>query len=227
VLTDDQIQIRDILMTTITLYADQIAALASSDKDKSLDKNSQDLASQINALAKQGGMKNMSIASDVESAVIAISQMILDWKIYSDIKAAATAMDPWLTKIVAALQVENTNSARAIDSKVGGVELTLRPVVAKVQRGDVAARFFYLVQARSIMQGVNPLGSAPVVESPGEIEPRRVPATAAAQLNAALDAVVKANQAIANASTGGIVAAVNDLIARAQAARTMQAALNK
>jgi hypothetical protein len=39
--------------------------------------------------------------------------------------------------------------------------------------------------------------------------------------------VLNANNAIANAGSGGIVAAVNDLIARAQAAQTINAALSK
>jgi hypothetical protein len=94
-------------------------------------------------------------------------------------------------------------------------------------RADPTARFFYLVQAHAIMQGVNPLGSAPIAESAGAIEPSRIAEKEAALLNAALDAVVRANQAIQNATTGGTVAAVNDLIARAQAAQAMQAALLK
>jgi len=50
----------------------------------------------------------------------------------------------------------------------------------------------------------------------------------AQQINGALDALVTANNAIANASTTGcLVAAVSDLVARAQAAQTMVAALKK
>jgi hypothetical protein len=228
VLTDAQIQNRQILMTTITLYADQIAALASSDNDKSLDRDSRDLARKINAVAKRGWLKNISTAGEVEGAVIAIAQMVLDPRIYSDIRAAAQAMDPWLRKLVVALQNENsTIAANPITSKLGGVESTMRTVTAMAPRADPTARFFYLVQARAIMQGVNPMGSAPVAESAGAIEPTRVADKEAALLNAALDAVVRANQAIQNATTGGTVAAVNDLIARAQAAQAMQAALIK
>jgi hypothetical protein len=50
----------------------------------------------------------------------------------------------------------------------------------------------------------------------------------AQQINVALDALLTANNAIANASsTGCLVAAVTDLVTRAQAAHTMVAALQK
>ncbi len=197
-----------------------------SDNDKTLDANSQNLASQINALAKQGGFQNLPIASAVESSVIGISQWILDQKVSSDIRAAAKAMDQSLTKVIETLKEENSNLQVAIDSKTSGIETTLRSAIGNARGDDVAARFFYLIQARSIIQGPNPSGSIPVTQSAGATIPPQVPTTSAAQLNAALD-VVKANQAIANASTGGIVAAVNDLTARAQAAQAMRVALNK
>lgn len=227
VLTDDQLERRQVLMVAITLYADQMAALATSDNDKSLDANSQNLASKINALAKQGGVKDLSIASEVESAVIAISQMVLDWKVQSDIKMTAKNMDPQLSKIIDAIKSENTNFAAAIDGKMEAVEVTIRPIVATAPHNATTARFFSVVQARSVLQSANPFGLPPLAATPAALDPSLVPDVAAAQLNSALDGVAKANQAIANSSTGGIVAAVNDLIARAHAAQAMQIALNK
>jgi hypothetical protein len=49
----------------------------------------------------------------------------------------------------------------------------------------------------------------------------------AEKLNAALDALVTANAALANPARGGIVASVNELVARAKDAETLYSALNK
>ena len=51
------------------------------------------------------------------------------------------------------------------------------------------------------------------------------PLNAAKQVNAALEAVVNANDALANAGTGGAVAAVNDLVVRARHAKDILSAL--
>jgi hypothetical protein len=64
-------------------------------------------------------------------------------------------------------------------------------------------------------------------DSTGTSDPVVDPSVAVSQLNAALDGLVSANNAIANAGVGGINAAVADLVSRAQAARTFQAALGK
>jgi hypothetical protein len=61
----------------------------------------------------------------------------------------------------------------------------------------------------------------------GGVDLKSDPANVAQQLNATLDGVVNANRAIAADGTGGIIAAVNDLIARAKKAQTIQSALNK
>jgi hypothetical protein len=48
VLTDDQIRIRQALMDALTLYADNMVTLASSDDNKTLDSNSQKLSGTLN-----------------------------------------------------------------------------------------------------------------------------------------------------------------------------------
>jgi adenine/guanine phosphoribosyltransferase-like PRPP-binding protein len=53
------------------------------------------------------------------------------------------------------------------------------------------------------------------------------PGNVAKQLNAALDAMVTANDALANAGTGSVVAAVSDLVARGQSVNAMVTALGK
>lgn len=211
ILDDGQIKIRQLLMDSLTLYADKIQALATDDNNKKLDENSQNLATQINSLAKQGGLKNLSLASSVEAAVFAISDMVLEQVIFCDIKVAAKSMDSHLVQIVGALKRENNTFSIGIESKLDGIALKIRTAMAKQlnQNGTVAEKLFQVVTAHDILQKADPHQAD------------------ASQLNNALDAVVNSNRAIANAGTGGIIAAVNDLIQRAQAAQKVQETLSK
>ncbi|MBV8157053.1 MAG: hypothetical protein JO278_05320 [Dyella sp.] len=226
VLEDKEIQKRQALMDAIDLYADKMAAIAGSDDDKTLSANAQKVASQLNGLAKQHGLPGGAIAADVEAAVIAISQMALDQRRYRDLKTAATDMAPHLSKVVDTLKKENTAFAAALASKVEGIEPKLRSIIASTHDSRGQMSFFDVVAARQILQGVSPLGSAPLTATSANVASGMNPASVAAQLNGTLDAVVSANDAIAHAGTGGIVAAVNDLVARAKSAQAVQAALS-
>ncbi|MGA2223597.1 MAG: hypothetical protein ABSH41_04045 [Syntrophobacteraceae bacterium] len=221
ILTDDQIKTRQALMDAITLYADKMAALASRDDSKTLDTNSQKLASNINNMAKQHQFSALPVAADVEAAIIGISDMVLDQKKFAEIKKAARDMQPDLQTVVMTLQKENIIFAQGIASKIDRIEAALRPLVAaEKQRGMVS--FLDLLEARRILQSANPFSTTSLAADPDK-DPQNV----ALQLNKALDAVLNANKAIASAGTGGIIASVNDLIARAQAAQSIQTALNK
>lgn len=211
IIDDKQIKVRQLLMDSLTLYADKIQALATNDNNKKLDENSQNLATQINSLAKQGGLKNLSLASSVEAAVIAISDMVLEQVIFSDIKVAAKSMDSHLVQIVDALKQENSNFSKGIESKLDGIELKLRTGMASQlnKNATVAEKLFQVATAHDILQKADPHQAD------------------ASQLNNALDSVVNSNHSIAHAGTGGILAAVNDLIQRAQAAQKVQEALSK
>ena len=146
--------------------------------------------------------------------------MALDQRGFRDIKEAAHQMGPQLEAVVEALKAENTDAAAGIASKLGGVQLILRQVVASAHVTPGPMGFFDVVAARQMLQAADPL-------NPNE-PPAAAAATAwntATRVNAALDAVVNVNQAIANAGTGGIVAAVNELVARANDAVAIHAAL--
>ncbi len=227
ILTDDQLKIRQALMDALVLYADNMAALATSDDNKKLDANSQKLAGALNSMATAHGFTNLQIATGVEAAIIAIANMKVDQMRFSEIKRAAADMQQHLESVVSSLKAENTNFAVGIASKVDGVELELRAVVAgtRSQRGGMS--FFDVVEARRIMQSVNPFSVIPLTATRGAADPKTDPQNVAVQLNATLDAALNANNAIANAGTGGIIAAVNNLIAHAQTAQAIQAALNR
>ena len=227
ILDDKEILIRQALMDSITLYADKMVALATSDSDKSLDANAQKLAGRINGLAKQGGFSDLSLASGVQSAIIAISEMALDQKRFDNLRESASAMAPHLKSVVDALKSENVNFAYGIAGKTAGVEGYLREVVAATHHEQGQLSFFRIVQARRIVQSVNPFSPETIAASAGGGDLSRDPHNVALQINVTLDSVVNANQAIAGAGTGGLIAAVNDLVVRAKAAQNVQGALNQ
>jgi hypothetical protein len=77
----------------------------------------------------------------------------------------------------------------------------LGEALATTHRARRQMTFVDMVQARRIMESMSMTD----------------PSKAAVELNATLVALLNANNAIATAGTGGFLAAVNDLVARAQA----------
>jgi hypothetical protein len=160
-----------------------------------------ELASRLNSLAKQGGFAQLPVAAGVEAGIIAITNLVLDQTRFSDIKPAASAMQGPLTDVVNALKTENVAFAAGINGKVAMTEGELGEALATTHRARRQMTFVDMVQARRIMESMSMTD----------------PSKAAVELNATLVALLNANNAIATAGTGGFLAAVNDLVARAQA----------
>ncbi len=204
-LTDAQLEIRQKLMDTITLYADAIQTLANGTDDTNLSKNSQSLGSNIQDLAKQQGFTAVTATDTaaLNAAVVAITSLILDHTKYKDIKDAASSVQPGLTTVVAQLKAENLSDTEGLASKAGSVtnEFYTALLSARDQRGP--ASFLDVVQAHIALQSI-------VIASPN-----------VAQLNDTLDALVAANEALARATNGGAIPEVSDLVSRAQQAVTL------
>jgi len=222
VITPEQIDTRNKLMSAIVLYADKMQALATSDDNKQLDTNSQTLAQNLNKLATTGGikLKDPAIVQGVETAFIAIADMALDKVKYSNIHTAAQNMQRYLDSIVTALKNENFGFGLAMSGSLGQIEITMREVISSSQqRGkDPAETFFNVVNGRNIIISADLLTKRSLA-SPANT-PSSTPVDTAKPVNDALDAIVSCNQAIANTKTGsgGISAAANDLYKRAVAA---------
>jgi len=201
-LTNAQLEIRQKLMDTITLYADAIQALANGTDDTSLSKTSQALASNIQGLAKQEGFTAVTATDTaaLNAAVVTITSLILDHTKYKEVKDAASAVQPQLTTVVAQLKAENLSDAEGLASKAGSVtnEFSTALLSVRDQRGP--ASFLYIAQAHITLQSI--------VAPPPDV----------AQLNDTLDALVAANQALAGATNGGAIPEVSDLVSRAQQA---------
>lgn len=224
IITNDQLAARQRLVDTITLYADKIQALATNDSNKTLDRNAQGLAGKINAIVRDKGLsKAMPVAQDVEAAMVAIAEMALDQRRFKDVRGAARDMQPALAKVVEALQSENSLFAQGMAGKIEQLEIQLHIALSKSREFDGARSFLDVIAARDIFRQANALGLSPGmgVAKDGKVDPLN----AAVQLNGALDAILNANDALANAGTGGVIAAVNDLVARAKHAQDLLSSL--
>ena len=226
ILDDKQIKDRQALMDSITLYVDKIQTLATSDTNKTLDSNSQNLATQLNGLAKTHGFTNISLAAGVEAAIVAITEMALDQRKFNDITSAAKEMSPSLIKIVDSLKFENNVYSIALAGKVDHVQIQLKTAIAearkasawesnkaaedeekttKSQKGTSARSFLDVITAREIVRSINPLGTSPLTVTKDSTDQNMDPQNVAKQLNASLDSLVNANNALVNAGTGGTI----------------------
>lgn len=206
-LTNDEFAIRQKLMQTLTLYADAIQALAGGTDNKTFSTNSQNLAAAINKLAQQQGITLNPTASvevaALNTAVVAITQMIFDRERFKDIKAAAAAVQKPIHTVIDGLKAENSADAAGLASKADALGNEYQSALLAARDREGAASFIDAVQVRLTYQSI-------VINAPD-----------IAQLNAALDALVAANDALANADQGGAIAEVSDLISRAQQANTL------
>lgn len=236
----NNLQTRQALLDALTLYADQIQAVASTGSDKTLSTNAQTIAGNLNDLATKSKLldaKGKPIAAGVEAAVVGITQMVLSATQLKDIRTSAKAQSDNLKLIVGQLKEENTQLAITMKSMAGSVANTFESIIGLVKQDGILMSdghttvvrrnnpqvYLLAVTARQMLVNTPPTGVGLLAAGSSPQDP----VTVASQLNATLDSLVSANDAIANAGTGGLIAAVSDLVARAQAAQSMQAALAK
>lgn len=227
-ITPAQIQTRQALLDAIVLYSDKLLALASAGDDKQLGTNATTLAQRLNALAASGNVRlsNPSLVQGVEVAFTAVAQMVLDQVKYRDIKQAAQDMQGHIADVVAALQSENFALGRNMLGSLGKMEVVFRSTISPSPHGPASSRvgetFSQIVSQRMLLAGANPLAPSDIAQ-PNQ---PAGPGGPAQSVNAALDAIVTANAAIAQTGPGGIYAAANDLYQRATAAKDQYTAIS-
>jgi hypothetical protein len=204
-LTDDELAVRQKLVSTITLYADAIQTLTNGLSDTSLNGNAKALAGDIKALATQQKFSTGDAAAvvDLNAAIVTLATMILDHSNYNKVKAAAAAMQKPLADVVEALKAENIRDAVGLSSKADALANEVKTGVDAARDHFGAASFLDVINARQALESLT--------VAPPDI----------AQLNAALDAVVTANAALARAPNGGAIPEISDLISRAQKASVL------
>jgi hypothetical protein len=212
---------RKAMMDALVLYADKMAALASSASDKQLSDNSQKSALQLRRLAESGTFQlsahSGGIVAGVTAAFAAVADLVLDKQRYRDVSAAATAMQPHIEVIVAALQTENAGFAQAIAAGDKVLEAQLRAEVASAS--GAANRFAALVQARQILIAA----SGTTLQSIGTVDWDTT--DLAKPISDALPNIQRANAALAKGTPANVSSAAHDLIARATAARDVYSAI--
>lgn len=215
ILSDNDIKLRLDSLSALTAYADKLQALAAG-TNTPLDTSTQTIATDLN---KKFSTPHGASAT-VETAIIELTNIILDQSRFSDVKTAAKAASPAIKTIADDLNVENTAFSTGIESKLFSTENAFNGALNEQKLGP--ARFFDSITARDLIISANPFSN-----TQGRPTGQASADSAAQKLNMALDALVKANDALANADTGGIVATVNNLVTRVKDAQTIHATLSK
>jgi predicted Zn-dependent protease with MMP-like domain len=204
-LTDDELALRQRLLDTVTLYADAIQSLTNGSADQKLGDEALALAGHIHEMGEHQGFspRGQTTASALNAAVITVTELVLDHTAYRHVRDAAAKAQGELATVVAELKAENTADAVGLQSKADALANEMRSAVSAARDEFGPASFLHVVYARLTLQSL--------VISPPDV----------AQMNAALDAIVNANAALARSSNGGAIPAIADLVTRAQQASTL------
>lgn len=232
IISSAQMRTRQQLFDAITLYADQLQALGAPDDDKALSGHLQSAAADLNQLATDRGLvaADATLPGNVETAVAALTRLVIDHRRQADIKAAAQSQQANLALIVATLKQENLLLASGIDSAIGMMRASLTDelLANRERQGDTV--FVDVLLARAHLQAMQAYGQSGIDDSIDDSVDITSPAllrdAQVARLNLALDGLVAANDALAGADSGGVRAAASDLVARARAAQAFKAAVS-
>lgn len=222
VMDDARLAKRQALLDALTLYADKLEALAGPKGDNSLGDAENDLAANLNALAKTAKLGlDTSAAGAVEAAVIAISNLALDQIRFHDARKAAQQLDSQIALIVDTLKIENHDYGASLKSATARMQVSMNAALA-LEKARGAQSFLEASQARTILTKASAFGPVGAADLASEKDLPTI-----ARLNAALDGVRQANHEIATAPDETVTIAIQDLIARAKQAKADQAALSK
>jgi hypothetical protein len=204
-LTDEQLAIRQKLLKTITLYADAIQTLTNGTSDTKLSDDSTKLAGDIKTLGSQQKFTSSEagLAAGLNAAIVTLATMIIDHSSYKHVKDAALAMQKPLSTVVDELKKENAGDVEGLSSKADALINEMRTGLDAARDKFGAASFLDVVYAKTTLDVL-------IITPPS-----------VATLNDALDAIVKANDALARSTDGGAIPEISDLISRGQQASTL------
>lgn len=203
-LTYAQLQSRQALLNLLTAYADSIEAVMGEGGDQEFDSNSESIAKRLQSVAKQAGFTAITPneVAGVNAAIDTITSVIIDHHEYGNVKEATSKAESSLESIVNALKSENSNDASGIQSKLGGIKNDFRIAISASRDHKGAASFLDIVNTHAL------LASMTVTADP-------------VQLNAALDALVTANKALARGDKATARLVVSNLVSEGQKAVTV------
>lgn len=201
-LTDHELQQRQKLLSAITLYADSLLALKNGANDTDLNRNSSSLARSIASLASKQGFTAVSASGTgaLNAAVVSIAEFIIDHHADTEITVAASKLQEPLATIVDTLKSENLNDAHGLLSKFGAIKNEFRIAVLSSRKERGVASFLNIAAAHAALNSI------------------LIPPPHIAKLNSALDALVAANQALADPRSGAATLEISALVSRGRQA---------
>jgi hypothetical protein len=257
ILTTEQLKLRTAMMDALVLYADKMLAIATKGDNKTLGTDARTLATNLKALAKNGGVQlpkaAPEIATGVEAAFVAIAEMALDEKKYKGIVEAAHDMQTPVDNLVRALTTENYGFAQEIVGAHEVLESELREEITDARcitvpiapdnkpRGERADK----ERMANVTVDCSPTQASAADtffailrarETLAKVTGSTIRQMATADwssldlskpMNDALSAIAKANKAIATGGAGGVYAAAHDLYNRSMAAKDQYNAMIK
>jgi hypothetical protein len=204
-LTDEELAIRQKLLSALTLYADTIQALSEGKGDLDPTAKEKALAGDIKSLATQGkfGSLEKNSGAGLDAAVSAVVHIVIDRRTYKDIESAAGTVQSQLTTVIQELQAENRNDVQGLHSKYGSVNNEMMSALKLACEREGVGCFLAISAAHTALEGV--------IVAPPDVE----------ELNKTLDAVLTANASLAQPKSAGAAAEVSDLTDRAQHAAAL------
>jgi len=204
-LTNEELAIREKLLSTLMLYADTIQALSDGKGDVALSSKEKTVAGDIKSLAQQEKFSSVekSGVADLDAAVSAVVNLIIDRRVQKDVESAAGSMQGGLTLVVQELQAENRYDAKGLASKYGSVNNEMTAALKILCEHGGAECFLGITSAHAAI--------ASMTVMPPDVE----------KLNKTLDALLKANASLAQPKEQGAVAEVSDFVDGAQQAASL------
>ena len=140
VLTNQDVAIREKLLSAITLYADQIQAVAAGAADKTLSADARFAGGDFTAFLASTDMSkavNSAIPATVDQAVTGLFDMVMDAANVRNVQAAAHDQAKNLAAVVELLKSENTQVAAHMTAKAVEISHVLDIMIASIKKTGV------------------------------------------------------------------------------------------
>jgi hypothetical protein len=204
-------RLREAVMASIVLYANNLQALAGTDTKK-LDENSQTLASNLDSASKAGGFltsatNGLGASATVVQAISQVADWVVGTIVYKDIKTSAKEMQGCLTILVSTLKNENDSIATVVDQQISETQADLQILISGKSSGypSQLTLFLQIAQAQNLVSPLEESGLPAQLSKKNDATPADWMAPNAAS-------VVQMNAANANAALAELLDANEEIV---------------